>query len=171
MRSPQIYAFLLNFARDGGVNPFAPEKRLGHDRSDVRFAPDMEGNLFAVNYREDRMLENALKHFMKGNDLEEADAQVLLYLKLAGGIATLPEIRNYTELGTRTLTLSVQRLQRRKLVERVKTVPAAEEDPKTYEDSDSTWDGFSISRIYVSVRCKICFEICATVSPPGPQIS
>ena len=136
LRSPQIYAFLLNFARDGGVNPFAPEKRLGHDRSDVRFAPDMESNLFAINYQEDRMLENALKHFAKGNDLEESDAQVLLYLKLAGGIATLPEIRNYTGLGTRALTLSVQRLQRRKLVERVKTVPAAEEDAKEYEDAD-----------------------------------
>ena len=128
LRSPQIYAFLLNFARDGGVNPFAPEKRLGHDRSDVRFAPDMEGNLFAANYQEDRMLENALKHFMQGNDLAKSDAKVLLYLKLAGGIATLPEIRNYTGLGARALTLSVQRLLRRKLVERVKTVPADEEN-------------------------------------------
>ena len=136
LRSPQIYAFLLNFARDGGVNPLAPEKKLGHDRTDVRFAPDMEGNLFAVNYQEDRMLENALKHFMKGNDLEESDAQVLLYLKLAGGIAAQPEISNYTGLSTRSLTASLQRLMRRKLVERVKTAAAIEKDTEGKEDTD-----------------------------------
>ena len=124
LRSPQIYSFLLNFARDGGVNSFAPEKRLGQDRSDVRFAPEMENNLFAVNYQEDRMLENALKRFMKGNDLEEADAQILLYLKLAGGIATVPEIRNYTGLTQRALMASVQKLVRRKILERVKAEPA-----------------------------------------------
>ena len=137
LRRPQIYAFLLNFARDGGVNPFAPEKRMGHDRTNVRFAPDMEGNLFAVNYREDRMLENSLKHFMNGYDLEESDARVLLYLKLAGGIATFPEIRSYTGLGSRALTLSVQRLLRRKLVERVKASPAIDENKhKKNEEGD-----------------------------------
>ena len=142
LRSPQIYSFLLNFARDGGVNPFAPEKKIGHDRADLRFAPDMEGNLFALNYREECMLEKALKHFAAGNDLEEADAQVLLYLKLAGGIATLPEIRSYTGLGARALTLSVQRLLRKKLVERVKTVPADEQDkekmPRIISFSDAS---------------------------------
>ena len=133
LRSPQIYSFLLNFARDGGVNSFAPEKRLGQDRADVRFAPEMETNLFAVNYQEDRMLENALKRFMKGNDLEEADAQILLYLKLAGGIATVPEIRNYTGLSQRALMASVQKLGRRKIVERVKAEPAVEETEEERE--------------------------------------
>ena len=128
LRSPQIYGFLLNFARDGGVNSFAPEKRLGHDRSDVRFAPEMEYNAFAVSYQEDRMLENALKRFMKGNDLEEADAQILLYLKLAGGIATVPEVRNFTGLSQRALMASLQKLMRRKLIERVKAEPAVSEE-------------------------------------------
>ena len=120
LRSPQIYGFMLNFARDGGVNSFAPEKKLGHDRADVRIAPGMEKNLFASNYQEDRMLESALRRFMKGNNLEEGEAQVVLYLKLAGGIATVPEIRNYTGLTGRSLAGTIQKLIRKKIIERVK---------------------------------------------------
>lgn len=118
LRSPVIYSFLLNFAKDGGVNPVAPERRLGQERVDVRIDPGMEENPFALNFYEDRMLERSLERICKGWDLEETEVQVLLYLKLAGGEAAPAEIRSYTGLSARGLGVTVQRLARRKLVER-----------------------------------------------------
>ena len=118
LRSPVIYSFLLNFAKDGGVNPVAPERRLGQERVDVRIDPEMEENPFALNFYEDCMLERSLERICKGWDLEETEVQVLLYLKLAGGEATPAEIRSYTGLSARGLGVTVQRLARRKLVER-----------------------------------------------------
>lgn len=131
LRSPVIYSFLLNFARDGGVNPVAPERRLGQERVDVRIDPEMEENPFALNFYEDRMLERSLERIRKGWDLEETEVQVLLYLKLAGGEATPAEIRSYTGLSARGLGVTVQRLVRRKLVERerIKAKVRNEKDP------------------------------------------
>lgn len=123
-RSPVIYSFLLNFARDGGVNPVAPEKRLGQERVDVLIDPSMQGNPFALNFYEDRMLERSLERVMKGYDLEEREVQILLYLKLAGGEAAMTEVRSYTGLSARTLGLSLQKLIRRRLVEKIKRKPA-----------------------------------------------
>ena len=116
VRSPVIYSFLLNFARDGGVNPVAPEKRLGQERVDVRIDPSMKDNPFALNFYEDRLLERALERLQKGYDLEEKDAQILLYLKLAGGSAATQEIISYTGLTARSLAVSLQRLSRKKLI-------------------------------------------------------
>ncbi len=123
-RSPVIYSFLLNFARDGGVNPVAPEKRLGQERVDVLIDPSMQGNPFALNFYEDRMLERSLERVMKGYDLEEREVQILLYLKLAGGEAATTEVRSYTGLSARALSLSLQKLIRRRLVEKIKRKPA-----------------------------------------------
>ena len=123
-RSPVIYSFLLNFARDGGVNPVAPEKRLGQERVDVHIDASMQGNPFALNFYEDRMLERSLERVMKGYDLEEQEVQILLYLKLAGGEAVATEVRSYTGLSARALSLSLQKLIRRKLVEKIKRKPA-----------------------------------------------
>lgn len=120
LRSPVIYSFLLNFAKDGGVNPVAPDRKLGQERIDARFDPKMEGNPFALNFYEDRLLENTLERLMKGYDLEERDVQILLYLKLAGGTASLAEIRNFTGVSARGLTGSLQKMGRRKLVEKAK---------------------------------------------------
>lgn len=120
LRSPVIYSFLLNFAKDGGVNPVAPDRKLGQERIDARFDPKMETNPFALNFYEDRLLENTLERLMKGYDLEEKDVQILLYLKLAGGTATLAEIRNFTGISARGLSVSLQKMLRRRLVERVK---------------------------------------------------
>ena len=102
-----IYSFLLNFAKDGGVNPVAPDRKLGQERINARFDEKMETNPFALNFYEDRLLENALERLMKGYDLEEKDAQILLYLKLAGGTATLAEIRNFTGVSARGLSGSL----------------------------------------------------------------
>lgn len=120
LRSPVIYSFLLNFAKDGGVNPVAPDRKLGQERINARFDEKMETNPFALNFYEDRLLENAMERLMKGYDLEEKDAQILLYLKLAGGTATLAEIRNFTGISARGLNGSLQKMGRRKLVEKVK---------------------------------------------------
>lgn len=120
LRSPVIYSFLLNFAKDGGVNPVAPDRKLGQERIDARFDPKMEGNPFALNFYEDRLLESTLERLMKGYDLEEKDVQILLYLKLAGGTASLAEIRNFTGVSARGLTGSLQKMGRRRLVEKVK---------------------------------------------------
>ena len=109
LRSPVIYSFLLNFAKDGGVNPVAPDRKLGQERINARFDEKMETNPFALNFYEDRLLENALERLMKGYDLEEKDAQILLYLKLAGGTATLAEIRNFTGVSARGLSGSLQK--------------------------------------------------------------
>lgn len=117
LRSPVIYSFLLNFAKDGGVGVTDP--RLGHDRMDVRFSPRMENNPFVTNYYEDRLLERALGRLVNGTDLDEKDVQVLLYLRLTGGTASLNEIGNYTGLSGRSVSGSVQKLTRRKIVEKI----------------------------------------------------
>ncbi len=131
-RSPVIYSFLLNFAKDGTVNPVAPEKRLGQERVDVRIDPSMQGNPFALNFYEDRMLERSLERVMKGCDLEEGEVQILLYLKLAGGEAAAEEMRSYTGLSARGLSLNLQKLVRKKLVEKIKIRPSEDERPKAY---------------------------------------
>ncbi len=120
LRSPVIYSFLLNFAKDGSVNPVAPERRLGQERVDVRIDSEMEENPFALNFYEDRMLERSLERICKGWDLEETEVQVLLYLKLAGGEAAPEEMRSYTGLSASGLRIVLQKLVRKKLVERKK---------------------------------------------------
>lgn len=126
-RSPAIYSFLLNFARDGSVTPVEPRRQLGQERVDVRMDASMEDNPFALNFYEDRMLENALERIRKGYDLEEKEVQILLYLKLAGGTADVREISSYTGWSARSLAGSLQRLTRRRLIQREK-VRLPEED-------------------------------------------
>ncbi len=130
LRSPAIYSFLLNFARDGSVTPVEPRKRLGQERVDVRMDASMEDNPFALNFYEDRMLENALGRIRKGYDLEEKEVQILLYLKLAGGTADVREISSYTGWSARSLAGSLQRLTRRRLIRREKVRLPNEDDRK-----------------------------------------
>ena len=120
LRSPVIYSFLLNFAKDGAVNPVAPDKRIGESRLNVSFSEEMADNPFVANFYEDRMLEAALDRIMSGNDLEQADALILLYLKLSGGTAPVSQIRSFTGLTGRTLPASIQKLIRRGIIERVR---------------------------------------------------
>lgn len=126
LRSPVIYSFLLNFATDGGV-PVLGDQKLGQSRMDVRFSPKMEDNPFVTTYYEDRLLESALNRIVNGTELDEKDVQVLLYLRLAGGTASVSEIRNYTGLSSRSVSGSVQKLIRRKYIEKV-PVPRKKQD-------------------------------------------
>lgn len=134
LRSPVIYSFLLNFAKDGGVNLFSPDRKLGQNRIDVRIAPGMEDTSFAIHFYEDRLFDYSLMRFRKGYDLDQNDAEVLVYLKLAGGTAILPEVRNYTGLSSRALSASVQKLIRRGIVEKVKIAKAKKEKEKKEKD-------------------------------------
>lgn len=120
LRSPAIYSFLLNFARDGAVTPVESKKRLGQGRVDVRIDPAMEDNPFTLNFYEDRMLESSLQRIRKGHDLEEKEVQILLYLRLAGGAATQKEICSYTGWSARSLAGSLQKLARRRLIRKEK---------------------------------------------------
>lgn len=120
LRSPAIYAFLLNFAKDGAVNPVSPDKRIGVSRLNVQFAPETVENPFVANYYDNRLLESVVARIMNGNDLEENDAQILIYLTLAGGTSSVDQIRNYTGLTGRAVPSSIQKLIRRGIIERVK---------------------------------------------------
>lgn len=120
MRRPAIYAFLVNFAKDGAVNPVLPDRRIGQSRLNVSFSPEMSENPFVANFYEERMLESAMERVMNGNDLEENDVKILLYLTLCGGTAVPMQIRNFTGLSARAAASSLQKLQRRGMIERVR---------------------------------------------------
>ena len=133
MRRPAIYSFMLNYAKDGSVNPIVPDKRLDQSRLNVVFAPEMSHNPFVFNFYEDRLLETVIERIMKGNDLEESDAKVLLYLMLAGGVAGLPQIRSFTGLSAISLSGSISKLSRRDIVERIKPASEKEKDKEKGE--------------------------------------
>ncbi len=118
LRSPVIYSFLLNFAKDGSVTPVESKRRLGQERVDVRIDAKMEDNPFALNFYEDRLLESVLQRIQRGYDLEEKEVQILLYLKLAGGTAAMKDISGYTGWSVRSLAGSMQKLARRHLIHR-----------------------------------------------------
>lgn len=120
LRSPQIYSFLLNFAKDGAINPFNSRLTVGQDRADVRFAPTENENPFVTAYYNNLLLEHTLEHIARGYTLDEKDVRILLYLKLAGGTADIMEIRNYTGLSKRALSNALSRLTHRKLIRRLK---------------------------------------------------
>ena len=119
-RSPAIYSFFLEFAKDGSVNPVSPDRRIGQSRLNVHFSPEMRTSPLVANFYEERLLDTCVSRIMNGNDLEENDARLLIYLQLSGGSATTVEIRNFTGLSARAVSSSVQKLTHRGIVERVK---------------------------------------------------
>lgn len=120
-RRPAIYSFLLNFAKDGSVNPVNADRRIGESRINVNFSEEHRDNIFVLSFYDDRMLESALNRIMKGNEVEENEALVLLYLELSGGFSSTTAICNFTGLSSRIVNGCVQKLVRKDVLKRIRS--------------------------------------------------
>ena len=116
-RRPQIYGFLLDFARDGGVIPFAPgTKRLGDESVSAITDPGLGRNVLTDHYYENKLLEYYLTPITLQNEIKSADAGILLYLRQIGRPASAELLMELTGLTRSGVSSSIQRLRAKKFV-------------------------------------------------------
>lgn len=112
---PRVYRFLVDAAGDGAVLPNA--KRLGEERS--RAAQELlcgNGPLHDV-YRERKLLERHLETAALKHDLSLSDTLLLLALRELPAPCTRRELADFTGLSRGSLSLSLQRLAFKELVQ------------------------------------------------------
>lgn len=136
-RRPEIYGFLLDFARDGGVSPFAPgTKKLGEESVSAVTDTDLGRNILTEHYYEKKLLEYFLKPIALQNDIRITDAVVLLYLTTAGHPMSGALTAEFTGLTKSAVSSSLQRLRSKKLVSIVKPEPVLQENSRAENKKD-----------------------------------
>jgi len=116
-RRPQIYGFLLDFARDGGVIPFAPgTKRLGDESVSAITDPGLGRNVLTDHYYENKLLEYYLTPITLQNEMKPVDSRILLYLRQIGRPASAELLMELTGLTRSGVSSSIQRLRAKKFV-------------------------------------------------------
>ncbi len=116
---PKVYRFLLDAAGDGAVPPpgLPNSKRLGAERS--RAASELlcgEGPLHMA-YRSRKLLEHFLETAALKNDLSLQDITLLLALRELKVPCTRRDLADFTGLSRGSLSLSLQRLVSKELIQ------------------------------------------------------
>lgn len=120
-RKPEIYSFLLGFAKDDAAISVLPgTRKLGEESVTVIDTDGMDLTVFAENYYEDKLLDYYLLPIAQQEGLEMEDAAVLLYVQQAGGPVTEKMIANYTRMGSVAATASIQKLRFKKLIRTIR---------------------------------------------------
>ena len=116
---PKVYRFLVDAAGDGAVPPavLPNSKKLGNERS--RVAPELldgSGPLHNA-YRDRKLLEQYLETAALKNDLSLQDITLLLALRELQAPCTRRALADFTGLTRGSLTLGIQRLAVKNLIQ------------------------------------------------------
>ncbi len=117
-RRIQVYRFLFDIAGDGEVFPILPGSyRLGEERTNVsEGVQDGEGPLFEL-YRERKLQEKLFDTVVLRNDLSINEAKLLYYLSQPHEKCTFKEMANILNITRGGLSLAIQRLLSKELIE------------------------------------------------------
>ena len=115
-----VYKFLLTAAKDGMVAPlFVPGvKKLGEEKK--RFHTDaLEKNGFFMDqYRTRKLLAFQLDYAAKKSGLSMEETYLLFCLMQSGEYSTIEEMADFTGLTPRKLSLLLQKLEKKKLIQK-----------------------------------------------------
>jgi glycosyltransferase involved in cell wall biosynthesis/DNA-binding MarR family transcriptional regulator len=115
----QVYRFLVEAAKDGAVLPGA--KKLGNERQRVSPATLRGEGVFCDTFRERKLLERYLETAALKNDLSLSDAKLLLALRQLDTPCTRRELADFTGLARGVLTMALQRLSAKGLIQTEET--------------------------------------------------
>ncbi len=145
VRKPEIYAFMLQFAGDGGATPGLPgTKRLGKERMTVHVGQTMANSAVADVFFADKLLERYLDTVATQFGLSLADARALAFVTMTDG-CTKAELAEYLDTNTVSLSAQLTRLSRKGLVDTI-----VEREPHTVSPTAAT-DASQESRRVVHV--------------------
>ncbi len=140
-RRPEIYGFLIDFARDGNVAPLAPgTKKLGEENVQAVTDPALGTNILTAQYYERKLLEYCLKPIALQNDIRITDAAVLLYLVKICRPVSAELMADLTGLSKSSVSSSLQRLRGKKLVETVKPLKSSKKEKRDKADAVARFD-------------------------------
>lgn len=120
-RKPEIYGFLLGFAKDDAALSVLPgTRKLGEEAVSVVDTAGMKQTVLTENYYEDKLLEYYMLPIAQRLGLEMEEAFVLLYVHEAGVPVTEKMIEDFTGQGTVAVTASIQKLRLKKLIRTIR---------------------------------------------------
>lgn len=126
----KVYKFLIDAAGDGAVPPLLlpGASRLGGERTTVSAEVLESDGLMQSTFRDRMLLQYYLEPVALKYDISVPEARLLLYLVQSQTVGTRRELAELAGLSPRTLTLTLKKLESRKLIdlEEVK-------DPETKE--------------------------------------
>ena len=133
----KVYRFLVDAAGDGAVSPLPTARKLGSERVRASAGGLLGQGCLCDAFRERKLLEYHLETAALKNDLALPEAQVLLALCQLAQPCTRRELADFLNLPRGTLTLTLQRLTGRGLLEQEPSpegeerlpVPTAEASP------------------------------------------
>lgn len=111
-----VYRFFFDTATDGIVMPpiFGSTKKLGEERiSSYENLPD---NVFALQYRQRKLLEQYLEVVALRHDLEVEDVMLLAFISRQPMGVTKKELADYTGYSIRTVSRILQKLTMKKIL-------------------------------------------------------
>lgn len=123
----QVYGFFLAAAKDGTVPPalLPGSKKLGEERRRI-LREEVEGNTPVMTlYRFRQLLEYQLGFVAKKNNLSMDETMILCALHQCGPFKSTRRLSEVTGIGQRRLFLSMQSLERKKLID---TTPEKDSD-------------------------------------------
>lgn len=134
-----VYRFFFDTATDGIVMPpiFGSTKKLGEERiSSYENLPD---NVFALQYRQRKLLEQYLEAVALRFDLEVRDVMLLAFISKQPVMVTQKELADYTGYSVRTVSRILQKLALKKILiiishGRKKEISLSEEYAFLYEE-------------------------------------
>lgn len=117
-RKPQVYRYLMSFAGDGNATPGLPNtKKLGEERGEVRFNPDMSRSSLADTYYFNKLMDRNLTRVAQQYDLSLAEVKVLQLLKRANTFSDRAELSDFLGLPKRAVSRAITHLVAHDLVE------------------------------------------------------
>lgn len=115
----KVYRFLLDAANDGSVPlPVLPNsKKLGDERVHINAEIIQGSGIFYDALREQKLLERCLETAALKNSLSLSDVKLLLALQELEIAPTYRELADFADLSRSTLSLSLQKLLNRNLIQ------------------------------------------------------
>lgn len=146
-RRGQIYRFLIDAAGDGDVAPtiLPGSYKLGAERISVSEATKIgEGFLFE-NYRERKLRERMIEVAAIKNEMTIGDIKVLYFLSQSHKSCSLKEMASILSISRGELSLAIQKLLSRELIEAKEKEKKSKRRKEKTEDTDkkkrlSSWD-------------------------------
>lgn len=133
----KVYRFLVDAAGDGAVPPLPTAQRLGSERVRACSGGLLGQGGLCDSFRNRKLLEYHLETAALKNDLSTQEALLLLALRQLERPCTRRELADFTGLSRGTLTLSLQRLGGKGLIETETPSDADERCPVLTAESAS----------------------------------
>ena len=146
-RRGQIYRFLIDAAGDGELAPaiLPGNFKLGAERISISEEVKIgEGFLFE-NYRERKLRERMIEVAAIKNDMTIADIKVLYFFSQSHKSCSLKEMASILSISRRELSIAIQKLLSRELIEAKEKEKKGKRRKEKAEDTDkkkrlSSWD-------------------------------